>query len=689
MNISYNLNNKFNKYSLKRNGFFYVLKSAQQKSLVTSMIKLRLNWVKVALFSVFMLLWISPQVSVAQAIPHASGIKLFPLTRNPLVTNPPKFNPLIVQRSITDTLTLPFFEDFSQELGYPRGTRFTDKQVWINNNFGIKPPSYGVATFDHLDAYGNPYDPLNKMVSVFADSLTSQPINLQYYWSGANTINYKPTDSIYISFFVQLQGLGDIPDSEDSLLLYFKNRNGDFERVWGIKGGKQTPFIQYFVAIDQYDYFIPDFQFRFVNFTKASGNLNHWHLDYIRIDKNRTVNYTDIQDVAISTLNLYPIKNFSNVPYKHYFYNKSTLKGTGYLLGMNNLNANTAVQTRIGLTIKNQYNQQLYNIPPFTNVRNLAANRDSIEKFDGLLFDTLSGATPKLSFEFEIQPQGNDETPTQFNSTTNNNKISMEHTFMPWYSYDDGSAEGGFGLDYENLGNIKGQFAMEFDVQHPDSLRGLAIYFNQSLNDVSGRNFRLRVWRALSPIGAPDKQDLLIYEFPIDRPVYTDSINHFSFIFFDSVLYLPKGKYYAGWQQSVPFILNVGYDNNYRYNYGNNPNPHLFYNLLGSWERSDPSIMGTPMIRMLFGERIDYSFGTVRLESLAVKTFPNPCTHWISVSGWIPEHSLYEIRDVRGVKMQEGVLQDKLDVVNLPNGNYQLIVRGKDGSLGICRFIKL
>jgi hypothetical protein len=99
--------------------------------------------------------------------------------------------------------------------------------------------------------------------------------------------------------------------------------------------------------------------------------------------------------------------------------------------------------------------------------------------------------------------------------------------------------------------------------------------------------------------------------------------------------------------------------------------------------------MGTPMIRMLFGERIDYSFGTVRLESLVVKTFPNPCTHWISVSGWIPEHSLYEIRDVRGVKMQEGVLQDKLDVVNLPNGNYQLIVRGKDGSLGICRFIKL
>jgi len=529
----------------------------------------------------------------AQLLLPNSGIKFFPLEKNPQISKKPKFNPLILQRGITDTLTLPFFEDFSQEIGYPNSKNFTDQQVWVNHTFGIKPPSYGVATFDHLDQYGNPYHPLNKMISVFADSLTSQPINLQYYWSGSNTINYKPTDSIYISFFVQLQGLGDIPDTEDSLLLMFKNKNGEFERVWGIKGGKQTNFIQYFVAINRYDFFIPDFQFRFVNYTKASGNLNHWHLDYIRIDKNRIVDYSDIQDVSISSVNLYPIKDFKNVPYKHYFYNKSTLKGRGYTVGINNLNSNTAVQTRIGITIKNQYNKVLYNVPPSSNVRNIAAARDSTEKFDGIPLDTLSGATPKVTFDFEIQPQGNDETPTQFNSTTNNNKLSVEHTFMPWYSYDDGSAEGGFGLDYENLGNIKGQFAMEFDIQHPDSLRG------------------------------------------------------------------------------------------------NNPNPHLFYNLLGSWERSDPSIMGTPMIRMLFGERVDYSFGTVRMESLSVKTFPNPCTHWISVSGWIPDHSNYEIRDVRGIKMQEGVLQDKTDVVNLPSGNYQMIIRGKDGSYGVTRFIKL
>ena len=46
-------------------------------------------------------------------------------------------------------------------------------------------------------------------------------------------------------------------------------------------------------------------------------------------------------------------------------------------------------------------------------------------------------------------------------------------------------------------------------------------------------------------------------------------------------------------------------------------------------------------------------------------------------------------RTVDKVWLQEGVLQDKTDVVNLPSGNYQMIIRGKDGSYGVTRFIKL
>ncbi|PHX91746.1 MAG: hypothetical protein CK532_06770, partial [Flavobacteriales bacterium] len=74
---------------------------------------------------------------------------------------------------ITDTLNLPFFEDFSNTSGYPDAKRWLDNLVWVNNTFPKKAPNFGVATFDHLNAHGNPYQTLDKREMVFADSLSS------------------------------------------------------------------------------------------------------------------------------------------------------------------------------------------------------------------------------------------------------------------------------------------------------------------------------------------------------------------------------------------------------------------------------------------------------------------------------------------------------------------------------------
>lgn len=195
-----------------------------------------------------------------------------------------------------------------------------------------------------------------------------------------------------------------------------------------------------------------------------------------------------------------------------------------------NLNAN-AVQTRFQLSIYNQYKLRIYNKPFIASSRNLAGNRDTTESYESLSYDTLSTNEPRLDYIYSIDPQSNDGTPAAYNSLTNNNMIQTSHTIMPWYSYDDGSAEGGFGLDYAYLGNLKGQFAMEFNTLTSDSLRGLAIYFNQSLTDVSARSFKLRIWKSLSPVGRPDNQDRLMYEFAMDRPIYRDSMNGFAYIF--------------------------------------------------------------------------------------------------------------------------------------------------------------
>ncbi len=594
-----------------------------------------------------------------------------------------------ISYKITDTLALPFFEDFSYEnFGYPDGKKWCDIQVWVNPNFGVNPPNYQVATFDHLNNYGKPYSNLDKQKMVFADSLTSQPINLQFYFKGATSFPYQITDNIYLSFFYQPQGLGDIPEVEDSLILFFKNSKKQWVRVWSVGGSAKDTFKQVYIPINSLDYLYKDFQFRWVNFTKSTGNLNHWNIDYIRMDRSRNISNDFIEDVGIVNVTNGICKDYFNVPYTHYKSN-SNIKGLGPKVKVGNLYQKNAVQTRFQLDIRNRFNKQIFIQPFALSSRNISNNSDTVEKFDVPFFDTLSTAVPSLKFTYQIAPQSNDITPDNYNSTTNNNKVVMTHEFLPWYAYDDGSAEGGFGLDYAYLGNIKGQFAMEFNTIKDDSLRGVSMYFTHTNADVSQRSFKIRIWRALSPVGSADNKDQLVYEMNVDRPVYRDSINLFHYFFFDSTIHLPAGKYYVGWLQNMPYVLNVGYDNNYRYNQKEQANPHLFYNLLGSWEKADYSIMGTPMIRMLFGERIDYTFSNKKIEKISVNVFPNPSTNFIQIFPSSGVVAKTEILDLSGrvIQIKNGH-NEVFDISNLKSGLYLARVTLSNGQMGTSQFFK-
>ena len=483
---------------------------------------------------------------------NAQFTKYFPLKTNEIANQESKrIKPTILSRAfkISDTLTLPFFEDFASKMGYPDQRKWCDKQVWVNNSFAIPPPNYQVATFDHLNEKGNPYTNLDKNSKVFADSLTSQPINLSFYFKGPTSYQYKTTDNIYLSFFYQAQGLGDIPETEDSLLLYFKNNQHQWKKVWAVGGTAIDSFKEIFVKIDAQEFLHQTFQFRWVNYTKATGNLNHWHVDYIRLEKNRTSNINDIQDVGIVSVQSGLCKDYKNVPYSHFKTNQSIIAGSGPKVLIRNMNQQYPVQTRFGLNIKNRFGKDIFNQPFGSSARNILPHSDSSESFAKLQFDTLSTANPSLKYKFQIAPQSNDVTPDNYNSLNNNNEVELTHEFLPWYAYDDGSAEGGFGLDYAYLGNIKGQFAMEFNTLSDDSLRGIAMYFTQTNTDVSYKSFKLRIWKALSPLSSPDNKDQLMYEINVDKPIYRDSVNLFNYFFFDSTLYLPKGKYYVGWLQ--------------------------------------------------------------------------------------------------------------------------------------------
>lgn len=435
-------------------------------------------------------------------------------------------------------IILPFFDDFTETSGYPDTLRWVENQVWVNNNFPSNPPNYNVATFDHLDKRGRPYkNTLNKFEKGFADSLTSQPIKLDFYAVGATTKNYVPTDSIYLSFFLQQRGLGDIPESEDSLILFFLTKTNGWKRVWSRAGGVADSFALTLVPIDKFEYLHGNFQFRFVNFTKSTGNLNHWHVDYVRVEKYKgklpsQFDLYNIHDVGIVRPSYTMLKNYFSLPYNHF---KTDVGGqilSEHKVTVRNMNLASnvpqhEVSTGFACEIRNEWDTQIMYIP-FTSInRNVKDNSDTTVLFQFPQLDTFGADYPEFTVTYSIDPKSHDGTPSAYNTIGENNKISVKHRYTPWYAYDDGSAEGGFGLDYAFLGNIKGQFAMKFNNLKNDSLRGLAIYFNRSESDVSTRSFSLCIWKSLSPIGAPDNKDELLYELFMNKPIYTDSINKF------------------------------------------------------------------------------------------------------------------------------------------------------------------
>ena len=111
----------------------------------------------------------------------------------------------------SQTLTLPFFDDFSENDVVTNANRWKNQYVFVNSGFPLFPINYNAATFDALDEIGRVYSHASSNPFV-ADSLMSNPISLD---------GMSPADSLYFSFYYQPQGLGDAPESTDSLVLMF------------------------------------------------------------------------------------------------------------------------------------------------------------------------------------------------------------------------------------------------------------------------------------------------------------------------------------------------------------------------------------------------------------------------------------------------------------------------------------
>ncbi len=562
-----------------------------------------------------------------------------------------------------DTLTLPFFEDFTGYGVYPDTTKWVDYEVYINNTMGASPVSRGVATFDALDDHGYPYDSFSNINFRYCDSLTSQPINLSSSVVG---------DSIYFSFFYQPQGNGFYPLPGDSLMLYFKDQYGGFVKVWATKGTTLQPFRQIMIPITDTIYYHNSFQFRFVNKAALYWADAVWNVDYIRMDRNRYAGDTVITDVAFTTDPTFLLNDYSFMPYNQFIANPSGEIVTQVSDSIKN-SSPTFQNVNYGFAVNDITGGAVLS-PAGTIGATLISGHGSKQVTGPLSVSVFPPYPPGASVVFQTQYSLS----APFGGPSANDTVIKNQVFDNYLAYDDGTAEKSYFLILSPT--LDGRIAIEFHLNEADTMQGMAIYFGRQAPAPSYKNFNIFVWSALGNVNGASA-DVAIDSQEFYVPQYTDSQNHFWVYTFDNPLPLPIGTFYAGTQQpasSGDDTLYFGLDVN---RIGAN---HAYFNVLHNWQSS--LISGAIMMRPILGKHvIGTSVSNIRLQQPKWQATPNPATDrlQLEIETETPQ-AVYHITDILGHCVLQGAATNNkvVDISSLTPGMYlvNIIINGVAGA---------
>lgn len=565
-------------------------------------------------------------------------------------------------------------------------TKWVDNYAFWNTTFPILPPTIGVATLDGLNEFGLPYN--NSIVNAFgsADVLTSKPIDL----SGLTN-----DSAVYLSFFYQMQGLGDSPDLNDSLMVEFRNEfDGSWVKVWSVSSSSVTSddFIQAYINVRDTNliagprYLYSSFQFRFRNKASISGNNDHWHIDYVRLDKNRSTEELDaiIRDVAF-------IYDFPN-----YLENYSQLPWKQFQAGADRFTANITVPIRDN---GQEAGIQAGAFPLNVYIDN-TENNDTIFTEEGANFnptEIIKGQTffPSTDFTFPVFEADNVclrnlmyIAPTDRNTLLPNDTLFNEICFGNVMAYDDGSAERAYGVQGGNPNDVK-KFAYEFNVSTPDTLAAIQIHFSNIDQDVSNLVFSLYVWDSIQ-LNTILPFENIIGTIENKRPVYIDERNGFATFVFDTAITV-SGKFYVGWAQLDNRNLQIGYDLN-----STKGRDHMYLFLNNQWRPSTINTPGSPMMRVILDgsfplDTPDFtSISNVLHKDVNLKVYPNPTNSDLNIV--VPD----SIRDFE-IKMYDFAGKQVLAENNLSKVNVNRLVQGmyfiqltdiRTGEHYFSRFIK-
>jgi hypothetical protein len=566
-----------------------------------------------------------------------------------------------------DTLELPFFDDFSGHSVLPDNKKWLDNFVYINNTYSESQITIGIATFDALDNTGRLYETASSTGFV-ADHLTSQPVNL----------NYAASENIWLSFYYQAGGLGDSPEEKDSLTLqFFSPDEKKWYSVWKVDGNTNQKFKPVILKIDKTRFLKKGFQFRFVNYASLSpnlgdpsmvGNCDMWNIDYVLLDKNRNAADTVFPDVAfrlpvrslLKTHEAMPWKQFRQVYLQemgsaipvHYRNNDIITRNVTRNFEIRDVNKNLLVHS---------FTAGATNINPLTSVD---YNANLIYTFNTTNTDSaVFRITCSLKTD-EFDPKGNDT-------------LVYYQYFRNYFAFDDGSSEGGYGIN--GLGSRNAMMAFRFKSFMQDTLRAIRICFNDSYMDANKREFDLMVWDNNN--GIPGN---IIYSMEEVMVEQGDVINGFyNYTIPEGVMV--NDIFYIGWRQRSETFLNAGFDVN---------TPHggkQFYWLNGDWRQSQ--VQGSVMIRPVVGDLLK----TTSVDDIPyrnnkqIRIWPNPASDYFSVDPGelqLSGLSYITVTDMNGRELIKVPYSDRIDITSLHKGMYIIITTTNGRTVGYNRLIK-
>jgi len=613
---------------------------------------------------------------------------------------------LFKSKAENESLLLPFFEDFSNYTGYPNEKLFIDKQAFVNNTFPIFPPSIGVVTLDALNERGELYSHLTA-VSKGADTLTSRYIRLDLLFLADTIREITLADSLYFSFYFQPGGAGIIgtglnerignqPNTNDSLVLEFGYTVLEdtvytvyWDHIWSTPGfnvdkwTSENPleyFKQVLIPIVDEKYLCDNFQFRFRNYaslepqqgiTGWEGNVDQWHIDYIRLDVGRNHEDKFTNDLAFVSPTTSFLKNYQAMPWNQF---QSSDMKSNFTNQLTNLNERGGVRTsRYEYTIAqnenvvDRYETGAIDIFPYVTdgIQTDSYQVSPVIKFNPTLTDT---TTFKITHVFRNA--------AGIDFSTANDTCVFEQKFLNYYAYDDGTAEYGYCLN--NQYGIA-YFAMKFSLRVPDSLSAVRMWFNHTKNSENKEAmFSIVVWK--DDHGQPGME---LYTLEGKQPDFEKQFLDFVEYKFDKKVPV-SGTVWVGFKQQGNVQLNIGFDQN------TDSREFVRLNTRGYWETS--VLKGTPMLRPVFGEAKKTNPGNI--PKFTTKVEPNPASDKILVTSYELQVTNVEIYDVMGRKQRtEGEKQKaenkwEVNVSHLPAGIYFVRIYKKNNSFETLKLIK-